>query len=413
MIDYPKQLDKIFYKLNINNAKAILVGGFVRDALLDIKSKDIDIEVYGISSFQHLENILQEFGDVNSVGKSFGICKLKFQNYDLDFSLPRVDSKISSGHSGFDVKVNPNLDFKTATSRRDFTINAIGYDVKEKKILDPFNGLEDLKNKILRAVDKNTFIEDPLRILRAAQFYARFELQIEYDLDSLCKKMVKSGMLNELPKERIFEELKKLFLKSKRPSMGFKLLKEFGSDIYTKNIQVLDKISSQLTDNTNTNIVLMLAGLCYNFKHTEVTDFILKLTDEKELLNRVILLTESHKEIDNIFLNGINDYSLYKLATKVKIEELLILARAIHFTKYNSKIYKAGDALQIKARELNILKEKLPPLLRGEDILNCGVEPSPEFSTILDTAYEAQMNSEFRNHKEATNWLKDYLATHF
>lgn len=412
MIDYPKQLNKIFDKLNKYNAKAILVGGFVRDKLLNIDSKDIDIEVYGISSFSKLADILKEFGDVNSVGKSFGVCKLRFENYDLDFSLPRVDSKMSSGHRGFDVKVDPNLNFKTAASRRDFTINAIGYDVKERKLLDPFNGLEDLKSRTLRAVDKNTFIEDPLRVLRAAQFYARFELMIEDNLNTLCKEMVKGGMLYELPKERIFQEIKKLLLKSKRPSLGFELLKEFGSNIYTKNIHVVDEMTSQLTSNTNTNMVLMLAALCYDFDSNLAEEFILKLTDEKEVLKRVLPLIIKHDKIDKIFSDGLDNYSLYKLASKVKIQELLILARAIHYTKSSSRIYEAGDAVKTKAEELHVLKEKLPSILKGEDILDCGLEPSPKFSEILHIAYEAQMKSEFNSHDMAIKWLEKYLLSH-
>ena len=136
MIDYPKKLNIIFDKLLSNSIKPIIVGGFVRDFLLDLESKDIDIELYGINSFSKLEKILKEFGDVISVGKSFGVCKLKFNNLDLDFSLPRIDSKIDKGHKGFQIVIDSSLDFKTATSRRDFTINAIGYDVISKKILE-------------------------------------------------------------------------------------------------------------------------------------------------------------------------------------------------------------------------------------------------------------------------------------
>jgi len=411
MIHYPHNLKAIFDKLENSAIRAVIIGGFIRDSLLNISSKDIDIEVYGISSFTQLENILREFGDVNSVGKSFGVCKLKFEDYELDFSFPRVDNKIREGHRGFEVEVNPNLDFKTASRRRDFTINAIGYDVIEKEILDPYNGIDDLNNKILKAVDKGSFIEDPLRVLRAAQFCARFNLKIEESLFSLCREMVKQNMLDELPKERLYEELKKLLLMSHKPSIGFKLLKDFGTDIYTKNISVTDEISKQLTNNEQTNLVLMFAGLCYDYDSTETANFIHKITDEKKLLNRVLELTGKHNEIDNIYKNNMNTYSLYKLAAKVKIDELLILSRAIYSAQDSSKAYEAGTAIYKKAKELNILREKLPPLLRGEDILVYGIEPSPEFSIILNRAYEAQINSEFNSHKMAIKWLEKYLFT--
>jgi tRNA nucleotidyltransferase (CCA-adding enzyme) len=409
MISYPDELNIIFEKLKDYDIKAIIVGGFVRDSLLGIESKDIDIELYGVTSFTHLEDILKEFGNVNVVGKSFGVCKLKFYDLDLDFSLPRRDNKVDSGHRGFDIKLYSNLDFKTAASRRDFTINAIGYDVEENKLLDPFNGADDLRDKILRAVDLNSFIQDPLRVLRAAQFCARFNLEIEQDLFLTCRDMVSKNMLDELPKERVFEEIKKLLLKSQRPSIGFKLLKEFGTDIYTDNLDVVDEIAKQLTANNQTDMVLMLAGLCYNFEQKDTEDFIIKLSDEKELLNRVVKLTQSYCEIKNIDVDNINDYLLYKLATKVNIEELLILCSSIYFAKNSSKVYSEGEEIYKRAKELNILKEKLPALLGGKELLKFGLEPSPKFSKILDKAYEAQMHGDFKNYDEALLWLREYL----
>ncbi|MDD5400512.1 MAG: CCA tRNA nucleotidyltransferase [Sulfurimonas sp.] len=409
MINYPSKLNIIFDKLKNYDIKPIIVGGFIRDSLLKIESKDIDIEVYGEISFKKLEDILKEFGNVNVVGKSFGVCKLKFEDYDLDFSFPRIDNKIKSGHRGFDVEIDSNLDFKTAASRRDFTINAIGYDVEEKKLLDPFCGADDLRNKILRAVNLKSFIEDPLRVLRAAQFCARFDLKIEDNLFFTCKDMISKNLLAELPKERIFEEIKKLLLKSQKPSYGFKLLKEFGTDIYTDNISVIDEIAKRLTTNNQTNLVLMLAGLCYNFELTQTENFILKLTDEKELLKRVINLVQANNEIDNIYKNSTDDYLLYKLAAKVNIDELLILNSSIYFAKNSQKVYRAGEEIYKRAKELNILKEKLPTLLMGRDILKLGLKASPKFSKILDEAYEAQMHGKFKNHNEAMLWLKEYL----
>lgn len=409
MISYPDELNIIFEKLKDSGIKAIIVGGFIRDSLLGIESKDVDIELYGVTSFVQLEHFLKEFGRVNIVGKSFGVCKLKFCGYDLDFSLPRRDSKVDSGHRGFDVKLYSNLDFKTATSRRDFTINAIGYDVEEKKLLDPFKGADDLRDKILRAVDLNSFIQDPLRVLRAAQFCARFNLKIEQELFLTCRDMVSKNMLDELPKERVFEEIKKLLLKSQRPSIGFKLLKEFGTDIYTDNLDVVDEIAKQLTTNNQTNLVLMLAGLCYNFEKKDTENFIIKLSDEKELLDMVIKLTQTSSEIENLRVDNINDYLLYKLAAKVNIEELLILSSSIYFAKNNSKIYSAGEEIYKRAKELNILKKKLPALLSGKELLKFGLMPSPKFSEILDKAYEAQIHGNFKNYDEALLWLKKYL----
>jgi tRNA nucleotidyltransferase (CCA-adding enzyme) len=153
----------------------------------------------------------------------------------------------------------------------------------------------------------------------------------------------------------------------------------------------------------------MLAGLYYNFEQKEAEDFISKLSDEKELLKRTLLLVKFHNEIENIYLNNLKDYLLYKLAAEVNIEELLILSSAIYFAKNDSKIYKAGEELYKRAKDLNILDKKLPPLLGGKELLEFGLKPSPNFSKILDSAYEAQMQGDFKNYDEALLWLKKYL----
>ena len=409
MFSYPSNLDPIFDKLIKQNIKPIIVGGFVRDSILGISSKDIDIELYGLASFLDLENLLKEFGDVNIVGKSFGVCKLRFEGYDLDFSLPRVENKINSGHRGFEVFVDPNLDFQTAASRRDFTINSMGYDLLQKRVLDPFGGVSDLKNRILRASNLKRFGEDPLRVLRAAQFCARFELSMDKDLLLLCRDMVLKNMLSELPKERIFEELKKILLKSKKPSYGFKLLKEFGVDLYMQNIAITDEITKQLTSDPKTDIILMLAGLFYNLKEGEIKKIISDLTSQKELVDATLELVKFQNEINTIYANGVDDYQLYKLSTKADIYKLLILSSSIYFTKNSSRVYEAGEEIYKYAKSLNILYKKAPAILMGKDLIKFGLIPSKEFSKILSEAYEAQIEGKFKDHSGAILWLKSHL----
>jgi len=412
MIDYPNKLNNLFDKLLNLNINPIIIGGYVRDFLLKIKSKDIDIELYGISSFSKLEEILNEFGDVNSVGKSFGVCKLRVDDLDLDFSFPRIDSKIDKGHKGFEIKIDPKLDFKTAASRRDFTINAIGYDVQTKKILDPFNGREDLGNKILRAVDIEKFQDDPLRVLRAVQFSARFNLSVDNELFLICEKMVSSSLLNELPKERIFIEIKKLLLKSSSPSLGLILLKSLGGFNFIEEFKSLsssdlnavlksiDKMASIKTTNDTTNTVLMLALLCYKFSLKNSESFLLKLTNDKSLTARVLSLTQHQKSIN---FNSFIDYDIYLLATNVKVEEFVL----IHIATAESDLeLKNIDKLKSRAKELGVLNMQAKAILLGKDILNLGIKPSKEFSKILDRAYLAQIRGNFKTKEEALLWLK-------
>ena len=415
MIEYPNFLNKIFDKLNNNGAKVIIIGGFIRDSLLNIRSDDIDIEVYNISSFKKLENILKEFGSVNSVGKSFGVCKLKVENFFLDFTLPRTDSKIASGHSGFDIKIEKNIDFIDAARRRDFSMNAIGYDVSTKTILDPFNGVNDLKDKVLKMVDAKTFIEDPLRVLRAIQFCSRFDLEMDKELYLLCQRMVEENSLNELAKERIYEEIKKNLLKSKKPSLGFELLKKLGALKYFSHLEFKQEedwlISMQAIDNiaslniANKKLIesLMLAAICYKFNASEIESFVFTLSNDKSLLNSIITLENNLKIVKNFNSKDISNYVIYKLATRVNIEELCILLNSMNVS--TNDIY-------LKAKKLNVLNKKMPAFLRGRDLIEAGLKPSPNFSIILDTAYEAQIHNEFSTYEEATKWLNIYLLNH-
>ena len=414
MIDYPNELDKIFDKLQKNDAKAIIIGGYIRDKLLNIDSKDIDIEVYGVTSFAYLESLLEEFGSVNSVGKSFGVCKLHFDGLDLDFTLPRQENKIAAGHRGFNVTIQSDLDFVLATRRRDFTINAIGYDVGKKIILDPFNGIDDLKNRVLKAVDTKSFIEDPLRVYRAVQFCARFNLKMDKELFTLCSKMIKENMLKQLSKERLFQEIKKLLLKSQKPSIGFKLFKELGItkefdelDFLVHNhwdtlLSTIDNLAQNRKKSERSDLVLLFSAICYNLDRTKTVNFISKFSDEKELLKRVLSL------ICNPILKLLSDSELYRLATKVSIEELIVLNRAV-YKERNNELYTICELTHTRAKELDILNKSLTPLLMGRDILACGISPSQEFSTILKKGYEAQMDGKFSSHDDAIKWLKAYL----
>ncbi len=190
----------------------MLVGGCVRDELMHIEPKDFDIEVYGIEP-NKLREILDSFGKVDAVGEAFTVYKI---GEDLDVALPRRERKVGRGHKGFVVEGDPKMSFEEAAKRRDFTINAILQDVLTGEIIDIYGGRKDIENKILRVVSKETFAEDSLRVLRAAQFAARFEFDIDEETVEICRQID----LTDLPKERIWGELEKLLLKSQKPSIG-------------------------------------------------------------------------------------------------------------------------------------------------------------------------------------------------
>jgi tRNA nucleotidyltransferase (CCA-adding enzyme) len=209
--------------------RALLVGGYVRDALLGRDTTDADVEVYGVPR-DRLETLVTEMfpGRVNAVGRAFGVLKVHLApGMDLDVSLPRSDSKTGAGHRGFAVQGNPFLDFAEASRRRDFTVNALACDPLSGEILDAHGGLDDLANRTLRAVDHGTFPEDPLRVWRAFQFAARLDFRLDAGTFALLQAMVGRGELAELSKERVTDELKKL-LGASCPSIGLTLARETG-----------------------------------------------------------------------------------------------------------------------------------------------------------------------------------------
>ncbi len=407
--EYPNRLNIIFDKLNNYHIKPIIVGGFVRDFFLGIDSKDIDIELYGIDSLEKVEKILQEFGKVNSVGKSFGVSKLLYEDLDLDFSLPRSDSKTAAGHKGFTVEVNPHLDFKSAAKRRDFTMNTIAYDVLHQNILDPYNGIDDLNNKLLQAVDLEKFGEDPLRVLRAVTFAARFNLTIEKNLFALCKDLIEKDVLKELPKERIFQEIKKILLLVAKPSEAFVLLQDLSGFKFFTEFSSLDekafssllasinraKIYAQLTECQN-RVPLLLAVLCCNFSHAERDSFLNRLTSDKTLTQNVLTLTSLSFELQDI-----TNYTVYKLAKEVNIKLYLLYLYALYPQKKSAVM-----ELEQRAKKLAVLEKKLKPLLQGRDLIKAGLKPSKAFASLLNECYELQMQEELRTKEEALKWLE-------
>ena len=194
--------------------RALIVGGWVRDRLLlgdGHYADNIDVEVFGVPA-DRLRTLLESIGHVEAVGESFQVYKVG----DLDVSLPRRDSKAGRGHRGFVVTGDPDMSIEEAAQRRDFTVNAISHDPLTGEYFDPFEGRRDLDRKVLRVVDETTFADDSLRVLRALQFAARFELTLDENTRELCRAIC----LDDLPAERVWGELEKLLLRAARESSG-------------------------------------------------------------------------------------------------------------------------------------------------------------------------------------------------
>lgn len=456
-IKLPPIIKTISDELSKQNYKAILVGGCVRDIFLDLPIKDYDIEVFGLEDIEILENVLSKFGKVNLVGKSFGVLKFKYKGDEYDFSLPRCEEKTGIGHKGFSIVCDSRLDFEGAAKRRDFTINAMGYDIANNKFLDPFGGLDDIEHKKLKAVDKNTFIEDPLRVYRAAGFCSRFEFGMEHDTFLLCIDMAKKDEFAALPKERIFVEFKKILLKSPKPSIGFELLKQMGvieyfrelydiigvpqnplyhpeGDVWMHTMMVIDEMAKLKSGNEKFDLKLMFAALCHDLgkaTNTQMHDGVLKaighedasveltkkflyrLTNEHGFISSVLPLVKHHEKPIIYFSNHAKDTTIRKLSAKVKISDLVILSKADFLGRATKEVlnsrFEAGEWLLKKAIELGV--ENAPPkqFLQGRDLIARGLKPSKYFGEILRQIYDKQLNGEIRSKEEAFLYLSKII----
>ncbi|MBP7783760.1 MAG: CCA tRNA nucleotidyltransferase [Aliarcobacter sp.] len=439
----PKILEDILINLQELGATPILVGGCVRDYFLNIPVKDYDVEIFGIDCFEIIEKSLKKYGSVKLVGKSFGVLTLRVDEYDFDFALPRIEKKTGNTHQDFEVITNANLSFKEAAIRRDFTINAIGYDFSKKEFLDPFNGINDLRNKTIKHIDDDTFIEDSLRVYRAVGFASRFDFKIEEKTKVLCKQIVLNDELKYLPKERIYEELKKLFLKSSKPSIGFELIRELGilkyfpelevlinciqepeyhpeGDVWIHTMMCLDEMARILKEENIKDeykkLYLFYAILCHDFgkpfctkevngkitsfKHENLgieptISFLSKLTNEKKFIEIVCSLVKNHLAPFQLYLAESSLKAIKRLSLKVNIEDLCLVCLADCLGRDISdkdKCPKATSWLLNSAKELNIQNKAIAPLVQGRDLIALGYKPSKKFKDILDFAFDLQLD---------------------
>ncbi len=428
------RFQKIARRIRDEGGRALVVGGFVRDHILGQDSKDVDIEVYGLDLVS-LRNVLEEFSSVAEVGQSFGVFRLKGLN--ADFSLPRRDNKTGTGHRGFEVQVDPHLDYTQAARRRDLTINSMAMDPLTDEILDPFDGRGDLTRKVLRATDARYFGEDPLRAVRVAQFVARLEMEPDEELATLCA----AQDLSELSGERMFGELEKLLLKGRRPSAGFEFLRRTGllrffpevqalvgvpqdprwhpeGDVYVHTLMVIDEAAA-LRRGDRDDLALMFGALCHDFGKPATTRvetdrissnahdvvgvplaeaFLKRLRASTRLTCQVAALVAHHLAPAQFHRGGAKPRAFRRLARKlnaadVGMELLLRVARADHMgrttTDALAREFPAGEHFlqQVQAFDLSTPKHDV---VRGRDLIARGFQPGPEFRDILTACRDIQ-----------------------
>ncbi|MBA2304721.1 MAG: HD domain-containing protein [Acidobacteria bacterium] len=441
----------IVHRVSEAGGRALIVGGWVRDRLMGRRSKDIDIEVYGLPA-ERLRAVLEGIGPVNAVGESFTVYKVA----DVDVALPRRESKTGRGHTGFDVHGDPGLSPMDAARRRDFTINSVAWDPLTDEYVDPFDGRRDIQRRRLQAVDASTFPEDSLRVLRAVQFAARFEFELDPATAALCRAIP----LDDLPSERVWGEIEKLLLQARRPSIGFGVALQLGvierlfpelnalvgcpqepewhpeGDVWVHTLMVIDEARTRIDDLDHARqVAVMLGAVCHDLGKPSTTAFsegrIRSINHEQagvepatavldrlnvhtlggfDVRKQVVGITAHHLK-PGMFARSktpVSDGAFRRLAQKVDLELLARVAKSDCMGRGGGFDCSSMDGFLERAHQLGVEHAPPPPLVLGRHLLSLGVPPGPRMGEILRAIYERQLDGGITTVEEGIAVAREY-----
>lgn len=469
LITLESKVLEIIQELNNKGHLSLIVGGAVRDAILGIEPKDIDIEVYGIN-YNDLMKFLSKHGRVDLVGKKFGVivfnpkgCEMKY-----DFSVPRKENKVGTTHKDYEIVFDINMTIEVASQRRDFTMNSISYDPIGNITYDYYGGINDIKNKIIRHTS-DKFSEDYLRILRCMGFQARFGFEIHPDTIELMKKMLlTSNEYNELSVERVYEEFCKWTEKGIRHDLIFKFMRDTGlieyypvlkalketpqdkiwhgeGDVEIHTEMCLREIDRIILENNITGIeksILVISTLTHDIGKKDTTVHEVKngrmaITSNGhealggkmviELLSLLGFNESIITPISNLVSNHLSGVSISLIPThsgKIKavkklsrrlfpatIQQLLFLMEADSYGRFPKRESTGANEIALIAKDLDVTIKQYQYILMGRHLIQKGLRPSEKFGIILKHSHEAQENGIFNDEDGANIWLNEYLKS--
>jgi tRNA nucleotidyltransferase (CCA-adding enzyme) len=455
---FPLELGTIAMHLRQFGGDAYVVGGAVRDSLLGAEVKDWDVEVFGMN-VEKMRKILEAHGKVDSVGASFGILKLKTKSNEYDFSVPRRENRVGKGHADFEVEFCPNMTVKQAAARRDFTINAMSFDLAARKLIDPFNGADDLEMRVLRHVG-DKFVEDPLRVLRGMQFAGRFGLTVASETAKLCASL--TGQYYSIAKERVWEEWHKWAVKSSRPSLGLRFLRDAFWHLHYPQVSVLAGISQDPQWHPEGNVwehtlhavdeavrvanreglrgydraMLVFAALLHDCGKATTTVLdkpsgrikspghdVAGVKPAQAFLESIDCPTSIIKKVKPLVRNHLSHLqcetprAVRRLSRNLEpatFRELAWVIECDHSARpplIGGLPRKAKVMLNL-AYELAVMEAKPSKLLTGKLLLENELVPAgPAMGEVLAQAYEAQLDGHFTTSEEAVTWAKELLSS--
>jgi tRNA nucleotidyltransferase (CCA-adding enzyme) len=441
-------VERILTVIREVGGRPVLVGGFVRDLIMDraTASKDVDVEVYGLT-FAALAEALGRAGRVDEVGKSFGVLKIRAGDTDLDINVPRRERKIGAGHRGFDVTPDMSLDYREASARRDFTMNAIMLDPEAGTVIDCHGGLDDIAAGILRHTS-GAFAEDPLRVLRAVQFAARFGFTLAAETANLCGLLAPSYA--ELPAERVWGEFEKIGSRGTDITAALAVLEQTWWEIHFPQIGRLHDVpqdaewhpegdvhvhsglaadqAARLADEAGLTgedrFVVVFAALVHDFgkvTHTQRTGritshghaaagvepaqaFLRSVGCPEGVIARIAPLVREHM----CCTGRPTKPAVRRLARRLvpaTMAELTIVCGGDRAGRGDPDATNPAIPWLAAAADLRVTERPAKGLLTGDHLIAAGMTPGPAFRPLLADALAAQDAGEFEDEVGALGWL--------
>ncbi|HPB34081.1 MAG TPA: CBS domain-containing protein, partial [Caldisericia bacterium] len=393
-----KKIGRVADEMKIN---AYLVGGFVRDTLLNLESKDIDVVIEGDSILfsQELKKILKtnihiypdfKTATLNIDDLRIDIASSRREYYKEPASLPRVE-------------MGGNI--KDDLLRRDFTINTLAICINKNcfgNLIDLLNGFKDLEEKKIRVLHNLSFIDDPTRILRAVRYSVKLNFKIEKETKNLIKNTIKTGLFTDAKNTRIKEELFTILNDEKIALKGLKLLKSLGGLklihrkllLTNETIQKIEFSLNIIPELNKNNIVYDLDSILFFMLISELNDY-----NRKEIIERWNLKKDFMKN-ENFYLDKIEElkncsskYEIFNCLKNLNLEELIYL------------LYLSEDKEKEKIKEFIFKLSNLKIKLKGKDLISMGFEPSRDFKYIFEKVKEEVINGNLHTLEDEVNFV--------
>jgi tRNA nucleotidyltransferase (CCA-adding enzyme) len=401
----PHGVRRVAEALSGAGGRPFLVGGGVRDHLSGRAVTDWDLEVFGLD-VDAIADALRALGRVDAVGRSFGVLKARPRGWigpDIDVSLPRSDSKVGPGHRGIHVQGDPHMPLREAARRRDLTINAMSIELPGGALVDPFGGQRDLTDRLLRAVDADTFLEDPLRALRVARFAARLDFDVDPALVALCR----NAAVDELPPERVGREWEKVWLSGVRPSRALRFARDCGVTARTLpglvEYDALDAAADAWASNGDdaASPGRRWAGALALWMHATPEAALDDLLDRLDVhsalgvpVRRLVLALHAARALP------IDDERHCRHIAAVADLRIWLTVRGALAQDFDRVDWTA------RAELAGIADAPPEPLLRGRDLAALGVPSGRAMGALLAELYTAQLDGEVASFDEAIAWAR-------